>query len=181
MPVRGRQDETQRPALQTIKVDDANPSSVRDRLFFALRFAGLVVIARSLNPIPFRTRPLNFSAPMILRLKTRESRSLPGLPSAEKDSSSLLIHSQNFEPPPLGAAFSFAAFLISSRSRLRRSSPLVLRSAGGGFLALLAPAAPDTPCLPPTARCRSAQRIPSASAASCRRRQKTARGGACRP
>ena len=44
-------------------------------------FAGLVAMARSLNPIPSRTRPLNSSAPMVLRLKTRESRSLPGLQS----------------------------------------------------------------------------------------------------
>jgi hypothetical protein len=61
-------------------------TTIRRRLLSVLcglRLAGLVVIARSLNPIPFRTRPLNFSAPMILRLKTRESRSLPGLPSAD--------------------------------------------------------------------------------------------------
>jgi hypothetical protein len=32
------------------------------------------------NPIPSRTRPLNASAPMVLCLKTRESRSLPDLP-----------------------------------------------------------------------------------------------------
>ncbi len=43
-------------------------------------FAGLVAVARSLNPIPSRTRPLNSSAPMVLCLKTWESRSLPGLP-----------------------------------------------------------------------------------------------------
>ena len=42
-------------------------------------FAGLVVLAESLNPIPFRTRPLNFPAPMVLSLKTWKSRSLPGL------------------------------------------------------------------------------------------------------
>ena len=42
-------------------------------------FAGLVVTAESLNPIPFRTRPLNFPAPMVLSLKTWKSRSLPGL------------------------------------------------------------------------------------------------------
>src|SRR5262249_42600701 len=29
------------------------------------------------------TRPLNFPAPMVVRLKTRESRSLPGLPRTE--------------------------------------------------------------------------------------------------
>jgi hypothetical protein len=44
-------------------------------------FAGLVAPARSPNPIPSRTRPLNSSAPMVLGLKTWESRSLPGLPS----------------------------------------------------------------------------------------------------
>ena len=33
------------------------------------------------NPIPSRTRPLNTPAPMVLCLKTRESRSPPGLPS----------------------------------------------------------------------------------------------------
>ena len=47
---------------------------------FVLSFAGLVALARSLNPIPSRTRPLNSSAPMVLCLKTWESRSLPGLP-----------------------------------------------------------------------------------------------------
>src|ERR1700722_19209989 len=49
-----------------------------------LRFAGLVAIAGGPNPIPFRTRPLNSPAPMILSLKAWESRSLPGLPSADQ-------------------------------------------------------------------------------------------------
>ncbi len=35
--------------------------------------------ARRKNPIPSRTRPLSSSAPMVLCLKARESRSLPGL------------------------------------------------------------------------------------------------------
>ena len=48
--------------------------------FVSMSFAGLVVLARSLNPIPSRTRPLNSSAPMVLWLKPWESRSLPGLP-----------------------------------------------------------------------------------------------------
>src|SRR5664279_2937412 len=48
--------------------------------FVSLSFAGLVVLARSLNPIPSRTRPLNSSAPMVLWLKPWESGSLPGLP-----------------------------------------------------------------------------------------------------
>jgi hypothetical protein len=37
---------------------------------------------RAQNPIPSRTRPLNTPAPMVLCLKTRESRSPPGLPIA---------------------------------------------------------------------------------------------------
>ena len=45
-----------------------------------LCFAGLVALAKGPNPIPFRTRPLNPSAPMVLSLKAWESRSLPGLP-----------------------------------------------------------------------------------------------------
>ena len=52
---------------------------IRDPEICCLSFAGLVVIAGSLNPIPSRTRPLNFPAPMVLSLKTWESRSLPGL------------------------------------------------------------------------------------------------------
>src|SRR4051812_15384115 len=59
--------------------------------FVSLSFAGLVVLARSLNPIPFRTRPLNSSAPMVLWLKPWESRSLPGLPRIEASSSNDVI------------------------------------------------------------------------------------------
>ena len=46
-------------------------------------FADLVVIARSLYPIPSRTRPSKSSAPMVLSLKAWKSRSLPGLPRTE--------------------------------------------------------------------------------------------------
>ena len=42
-------------------------------------FSGLVVIARAKHPIPSRTRPLSAVAPMVLRLKTWESRSPPNL------------------------------------------------------------------------------------------------------
>ena len=45
-----------------------------------LSFAGLVALARWPDPIPSRTRPSNASAPMVLCLKTWESRSPPGLP-----------------------------------------------------------------------------------------------------
>ena len=50
-----------------------------------LSFAGLVALARSPNPIPSRTRPLNSSAPMVLCLKTWESRSLPGLQRTDQN------------------------------------------------------------------------------------------------
>ena len=43
-----------------------------------------MVLAKSLNPIPSRTRPLNSSAPMVLWLKPWESRSLPGLPKTKQ-------------------------------------------------------------------------------------------------
>ena len=46
-----------------------------------VRFPGLVVIARAKHPIPSRTRPLSAAAPMVLRPKTRESRSPPNLKS----------------------------------------------------------------------------------------------------
>ena len=47
-----------------------------------VRFAGLVDIARAKHPIPSRTRPLSAAAPMVLRPKTRESRSPPNLKNA---------------------------------------------------------------------------------------------------
>ena len=43
-------------------------------------FAGLVAQAKQPDPIPSRTRPSNASAPMVLCLKARESRSPPGPP-----------------------------------------------------------------------------------------------------
>jgi hypothetical protein len=58
-----------------------------------LCFAGLVALAWGLNPIPFRTRPLNPSAPMVLSLKAWESRSLPGLPSTDFETSHGLFSS----------------------------------------------------------------------------------------
>ena len=49
-----------------------------------LSFAGLVTMAKCLNPIPSRTRPLNTSALMVLHLKVWESKSLPGLLKTNK-------------------------------------------------------------------------------------------------
>src|SRR5277367_7123740 len=42
-------------------------------------FVDLVALPEGPHPIPFRTRSLSPPGPMVLRLKARESRSLPGL------------------------------------------------------------------------------------------------------
>ena len=75
-----------------------------------LCFAGLVVLARSLNPIPFRTRPLNSSAPMVLWLKPWESRSLPGLLSTRN--SSLRVTNTKRRFPPGGGVFVCADCIV---------------------------------------------------------------------
>jgi hypothetical protein len=62
--------------------------------------ADLVVLARSLNPIPSRTRPLNSSAPMVLSLKAWKSRSLPGLPRTDFPHHD---DSLTFRPPAMAA------------------------------------------------------------------------------
>src|SRR5881227_341350 len=84
--------------------------------FVSLSFAGLVVLARSLNPIPSRTRPLNSSAPMVLWLKPWESRSLPGLPKTKQFL--FTCHDQSKTPPPFGEA---AFFVTTRQAREERS------------------------------------------------------------
>ena len=56
-----------------------------------LSFAGLVTMAKCLNPIPSRTRSLNTSALMVLHLKVWESRSLPGLLKTNNQHSNILL------------------------------------------------------------------------------------------
>jgi hypothetical protein len=93
-----------------------------------LCFAGLVALAGGSNPIPFRTRPLNPSAPMVHRLKTRESRSLPGLPRT-----SSFPASQRQDKSPV--RISGGAFCFVPVSRLPRRCAMLLRaaaSAAGG-------------------------------------------------
>src|SRR5882757_196685 len=60
-----------------------NVQSVAQAAGRSLSFADLVVIAKEFYPIPYRTRPSKPSASMVLRLKPRESRTLPGLPRTE--------------------------------------------------------------------------------------------------
>jgi hypothetical protein len=91
----------------------ARLSSDIRRLLSVLRhpsFAGLVVIARSLYPIPFRTRPSKSSAPMVLSLKAWKSRTLPGLPRTDfplHDNSSSRIRMKK-APRDFRGAFLFA-------------------------------------------------------------------------
>ena len=65
-------------------------------------FPGLVTMARAKHPVPSRTRPLSALAPMVLRLKTWESRSLPGL---ERFSFLYLSHEVFPKDPPHWRAF----------------------------------------------------------------------------
>ena len=60
-------------------------------------FAGLVAFARRQDPIPSRTRPSNALAPMVLCLKTWESRSSPGLPRTDP---TLPLQTQNQRKAP---------------------------------------------------------------------------------
>src|SRR5207237_10620999 len=75
-------DRLERSSICPMPGNESRQSLICDRDIHPC-FAGLVVIAGEFHPIPFRTRPLKPPAPMVLRLKTRESRSPPGLPNTE--------------------------------------------------------------------------------------------------
>src|SRR5262245_65654474 len=60
------------------------PCLSQTRSSHRIGFVDLVVLPGGPHPIPFRTRSLSPSGPMVLRLKARESRSPPGLPSRYK-------------------------------------------------------------------------------------------------
>src|SRR5580704_5309308 len=80
----------------------------------SLSFADLVVIAKEFYPIPFRTRPSKPSASMVLRLKPRESRTLPGLPRAEIQET----RQHNSKKPPCAKAP--GGFLFSNPSAVEK-------------------------------------------------------------
>ena len=123
------------PAGQT-RGDDERVKTV---CFIVPFFADLVVIARSLYPIPSRTRPSKSSAPMVLSLKAWKSRSLPGLPRTEDP---LFTISQNKSPAVSRGAFclapaaEFLGHLPGSSHRTAWAAAAVFRRAGcGGFRA----------------------------------------------
>ena len=93
-PRRGRRHATDRSSLATRRVVEPVAHSATKTLA-SVSFAGLVALARSLNPIPSRTRPLNSSAPMVLCLKTWESRSSPGLPRTRPPHNARAQHAQS--------------------------------------------------------------------------------------
>ena len=109
-------------------------------------FAGLVVLAESLNPIPSRTRPLNFPAPMVLSPKTWKSRSLPGLPRTDFLSSRCFIR-QKAAAFIRGGLFVCLVLWVSSclcRARSSRTdsadmaaTPALLPSSGGSRCSIL--------------------------------------------
>lgn len=110
------------------------PSAERSQLAsFSLSFAGLVVLAKSLNPIPSRTRPLNSSAPMVLWLKPWESRSLPGLPRTRNSPLSMFEYKTPLRETEAaflfvrGNAASSASFRHDPRSACEAHEPPVLR------------------------------------------------------
>ena len=73
-----------------------------DMMSSNILFADLVALPEVPHPIPSRTRSLSPPGPMVLCLKARESRSLPGLPGACDcdsklfQSSRTLIHNGGF-------------------------------------------------------------------------------------
>ena len=81
---------------------DIPPRAARQTPFvrFIPPFAGLVALAECPDPIPSRTRPSNAPAPMVLCLKTWESRSSPGLQSAELSSTQCKIKTAAVHWPP---------------------------------------------------------------------------------
>src|SRR5580693_7503578 len=104
--------------------------------FVSLSFAGLVVLARSLNPIPSRTRPLNSSAPMVLWLKPWESRSLPGLPRTRNSSLRVMIK-QDAAFPSGGGVFLCVERPKKARAKARQRQPRAARHLGVIFAEFL--------------------------------------------
>jgi hypothetical protein len=92
-------------------------------------FAGLVALARRSDPIPSRTRPSNASAPMVLCLKTWESRSSPGLQRTDADKTDAEGRRTKKRPRCRPSRFLFTR-RTSDRERARSPSS-VLRSAAG--------------------------------------------------
>ena len=109
---------------------------LRPRRLCALQtsFAGLVVLAEEFYPIPFRTRPSKPPAPMVLRLKSRESRSLPVLLRTSDKASSIERPRQHITKSPAverrrGFLFCAAKCCLSQHYRLDSPQSSISNSA----------------------------------------------------
>src|ERR1700722_1309751 len=91
-------------------------------------FADLVVIARSLYPIPSRTRPSKSSAPMVLSLKAWKSRSLPGLQRTEQTN----LFDDETEKNPRGKPRGFLFF-----RRMEKPPDALCPNSAAGYAATL--------------------------------------------
>jgi hypothetical protein len=80
-------------------------------------FAGLVALARRSDPIPSRTRPSNAFAPMVLCLKTWESRSSPGLQRTDNG------YQQRRTDRPASQGFKRFLFLLKRKGPHDRDVP----------------------------------------------------------
>ena len=76
-------------------------------VFYHILFVDLVTMPEGPHPIPFRTRSLSLPGPMVLRLKSRESRSSPGLQRGCDYQVCLTLHHEPYSPAqfPLAAKF----------------------------------------------------------------------------
>src|ERR1700712_1941903 len=99
------------PAIVPDERPIQNPATPPEICFNDPRFAGLVALAECPDPIPSRTRPSNAPAPMVLCLKTWESRSSPGLQNTENASSHIVRHETRTRPG--FRVLSFGRFLLT--------------------------------------------------------------------
>jgi hypothetical protein len=104
-----------------------------------------VAFARRSDPIPSRTRPSNASAPMVLCLKTRESRSSPGLQSADYRKSPSANDNQPIRRSPRAPSRTFL-FITLKIAAARGGPHISSRSREAGILkeqAALQPLSPS--------------------------------------
>ena len=83
-------------------------------------FLGLVVIARAKHPIPSRSRQLSAVAPMVLRLKTWESRSPPNLTR----NTTYLSYTISMHPRVTGAGWSSPVARQAHNLKVTGSNPV---------------------------------------------------------
>ena len=81
---------------------------------------GLVIIARAKHLVPSRTQPLSAVAPMVLRLKTWESRSSPNLISSSHQYLSTMTQIQNRRCKTCSGGFAFRAVALPQKFRIAK-------------------------------------------------------------